>query len=97
MSRCDPKIDLVGRNSGAAFTALVARYVHLVYSTGLRFSGNPQRAEEITQVAIIILASDFPGGRSATVQSAQFRSLSPDFSGPPGVGESFETFTAPAG
>ena len=43
-------------HSEAAFTALVARYVNLVYSTALRFTGNPHHAEEITQAVFIILA-----------------------------------------
>jgi len=43
-------------NSEAAFTMLVSRYVNLVYSTALRFSGNPHRAEEITQAVFIMLA-----------------------------------------
>ena len=42
--------------SETAFAALVARYVNLVYSAGLRFTGNPHHAEEITQAAFIILA-----------------------------------------
>src|ERR1051325_11030129 len=43
-------------NSEAAFSTLVGRYVNLVYSTALRFCGNPHRAEEITQAVFVILA-----------------------------------------
>ena len=42
--------------SEAAFAALAARYVNLVYSVALRFTGNPHHAEEITQAVFIILA-----------------------------------------
>jgi RNA polymerase sigma factor (sigma-70 family) len=42
--------------SGEAFATLVGRYVNLVYSTGLRFAGNPHHAEEITQAVFVILA-----------------------------------------
>src|SRR5579863_2341942 len=42
--------------SEAAFAALAARYVNLVYSTALRFTGNTHHAEEITQAVFIILA-----------------------------------------
>ena len=42
--------------SEAAFAALIARYVNLVYSAALRFTGNPHHAEEITQAVFIVLA-----------------------------------------
>ena len=42
--------------SESAFATLVEKYVNLAYSTALRSTGNPQAAEEITQVVFIILA-----------------------------------------
>src|ERR1041385_448484 len=42
--------------SETAFATIVARHVNLVYSTALRFSGNPHHAEEISQAVFIILA-----------------------------------------
>ena len=41
--------------SEAAFAALAARYVNLVYSTARRFAGDPHHAEEITQAVFVIL------------------------------------------
>ena len=41
--------------SESAFAALVARYMNLVYSAALRFTGNPAHAQEITQAVFIVL------------------------------------------
>jgi RNA polymerase sigma factor (sigma-70 family) len=42
--------------SESAFAALVEQHVHLVYSTALRHTRNPDHAREITQAVFIILA-----------------------------------------
>lgn len=55
--------------SEAAFAALVTRYVNLVYSAALRFTGNPHHAQEITQAVFIILARKAGSLRRGTVLS----------------------------
>jgi RNA polymerase sigma factor (sigma-70 family) len=55
--------------SEAAFAALVARYVNLVHSAALRFTGNPHHAEEITQAVFVILARKAGGLRRGAVLS----------------------------
>jgi uncharacterized protein (TIGR03435 family) len=55
--------------SEPAFAELVARYVNLVYSTALRFTGNAHHAEEIAQAVFIILARKAAGLSSRVVLS----------------------------
>ncbi len=55
--------------SESAFDALVARHMNLVYSTALRFTGNPHHAQEITQAVFVILARKAGSLRRGTVLS----------------------------
>jgi RNA polymerase sigma factor (sigma-70 family) len=51
-------LEFVGTNSQDAFSALVTRYVDLVYTAALRQVRSPQVAEEITQNTFIALAQN---------------------------------------
>jgi DNA-directed RNA polymerase specialized sigma24 family protein len=55
--------------SEAAFAILVSRYVNLVHSAALRFTGSRDNAQEITQAVFIILARKATSLRRSTVLS----------------------------
>lgn len=56
-------------HSEEAFSALVSRYINLVYSAALRSVNNPHQAEEITQSVFVILARKSGMLRRGTVLS----------------------------
>jgi uncharacterized protein YecE (DUF72 family) len=59
----------VHRNSEAAFAALVARHVNMVYSAAWRKTGSAHAAEEIAQAVFVILAKKADKLRAGTVLS----------------------------
>ncbi len=69
LSDHDLLAEFAGGGSEAAFAALVARHVNLVYSAALRFSGNPHHAQEITQAVFVILTRKAGGLRGGVVLS----------------------------
>src|ERR1017187_949414 len=54
-------------NSEAAFAELVHRHIHLVYSVALRYIGNAEDAQDVTQAVFIILAKKAAGLRERTI------------------------------
>ncbi len=74
--------EFTGANSETAFATLVERYVNLVYSTALRFTGNPQAAEEISQAGVIIFARK-AGSLRRVVCAVPAGSIRPHDSPPP--------------
>ncbi len=80
--------DYVQNNSSEAFSELVNRYIHLVYSVALRRVRDPHLAEEITQVVFIILARKarslspktiLPGWLCRTAQFASANALTTQY------------------
>ena len=62
-------VEFTRSESESAFATLVARYVNLVYSTALRYTGNSHHSQEITQAVFIILARKARGLSSRVVLS----------------------------
>jgi RNA polymerase sigma factor (sigma-70 family) len=56
-------------HSEEAFSALVSRYINLVYSAALRSVNNPHQAEEITQAVFVLLARKSRVLRRGTILS----------------------------
>src|ERR1700678_4272888 len=54
-------------HSEAAFTGLVQRHIHLVYSVARRCTGNDSDAQDVTQAVFIILARKAARLREKTV------------------------------
>lgn len=55
------------RNSEPAFAELVRRHINLVHSVALRFTGDPQDAQDVTQAVFLILAQKANCLRAKTI------------------------------
>lgn len=53
-------------DSQAAFAALTARYLNLVYTVCLREVEDPELAQDVTQAVFLLLARTAPSFRSKT-------------------------------
>jgi len=60
----------VCQHSEAAFAELVRRHLNLVYSVALRFTGNPEDAQDVAQAVFITLAKKAAGLRDRAVLSS---------------------------
>jgi len=56
----------VDTHSESAFAGIVQRHINLVYSAALRFTGNSEDAQDVTQAVFVILAKKAAGLRSKT-------------------------------
>ena len=56
-----------GHNSEPAFAELVQRYINLVYSVALRYTGNAEDAQDVTQAVFIVLAKKAASLRERTI------------------------------
>src|SRR5208283_2211683 len=59
--------EYVDSNSESAFAGIVQRRVNLVYSVALRFTGNSEDAQYVTQAVFVILARKAAGLRLNTI------------------------------
>lgn len=66
VSDMDLMQEFADHHSESAFTELVQRHINLVYSVALRYVGNSQDAQDVTQAVFIILAKKITSLRQRT-------------------------------